>query len=332
MPLDFVFVGGYMHSGTSLLAKILGSHSGVRGISGESKFFDYHDFLKKKWDQNPPSSEAAIRNWWKEVFRFTDEPELAEFRGDNSNVPFSGPHEVFIRGGRSLLEAGESVVLEKTPTNVFHADLILEKIPKSKIILIQRDLRGILASKKIRTNTVDLNRYSEAQISSKKLEKDYNILSDGYSWKKAVRSANIATKENQERVLLLSYENLVQKPELLIKEICLFLGIGFESNMLNISFSNPASLAKEKGSGIYSSSTDDWKEILSGQELDLVEYLFGDDLQRSGYELIGNGKFKSHLLKVFPGQMGGLIRRIVKRVQFFGPKDFVIYARNFLRR
>ena len=90
----------------------------------------------------------------------------------------------------------------------------LNTFKKSKVILIIRDPRAILASR-------------NAMI------KKYPPVFIGRQWRKSVLIANYLKKKFHQRVLILKYEDAILNKKKTLKKICRFLNVRFDKNMSN---------------------------------------------------------------------------------------------------
>jgi hypothetical protein len=83
------------------------------------------------------------------------------------------------------------------------------------------------------------------------------------------------------------YENLVQNPEKEMRDLCDFIGIEFQSVMLDTSNpelpsqrldrkKNPWNAGEEKAKKIDSSKVDAWKDVLTSYEADLIGLNFSN--------------------------------------------------------
>ena len=93
------------------------------------------------------------------------------------------------------------------------------------------------------------------------------------------------------RVRLVRYEDLVRRPREVLAELCEFLGLAFDPAMVDAGAfpaedgSGPwtPNSSYGPGKGIYTSSLDRWREVLSEDEVATLEALAGPELKRMGY-------------------------------------------------
>jgi len=99
-------------------------------------------------------------------------------------------------------------------------------------------------------------------------------------WRKSI--AYSLLHEEHSKYMVVQYENLVLKPELWFQEICDFLEVPFSQKLLdpssfvngdgNLWKQNSAFNVSDHG-GFSQSSIDRWKDVLSKEEIGVVEYL-----------------------------------------------------------
>ena len=162
---ELILICGCGHTGSSILARIVGANSSMYFVTQESgmflanRFYIEDDYLKKF---NAAAAAECKR-----------------------------------------------LILEKTPRHVWHLDYIRRRYPDSKFILTTRDGRETVASLYERTKDfqASLTRYADDSIMSLR-------------------------QLDQEDTMLVRYEDLLEDPVKLIQEICTWVGVDFEPEML----------------------------------------------------------------------------------------------------
>ncbi len=104
---------------------------------------------------------------------------------------------------------------DKTPYNIFFLDDILEVFPQGKFIHIIRDGCDVIPS------YVKAGRYKD-------------IVSAAWRWRKSIESAERFSAKNPGVCLEIRYESLVKKPEVVAKELCAFLNLNYQAEILEI--------------------------------------------------------------------------------------------------
>jgi hypothetical protein len=151
-----------------------------------------------------------------------------------------------------MKRAGKSIWLDHTPTNLLHASFLHEMFPEMKLIHIYRDMRDVVSSYK--TKSWGGNSAHDNALWIK------NILDKWEFEKKRL------PKELYYEVRM---EDAIKSPEKELKKICDFLGIEFDRKMMEIDLS--------KG------HVGRWKKDLTPAEIDVVNRVLGDTLERYGY-------------------------------------------------
>ncbi len=211
MKTRFVFIGGRGRSGTTLLQSILDSHSQI--ASGPE--FDllpefaalYRLFIKKHELQriNLYLSKRQIQ----ENFRKFIEASL---------IPYA-------------IKKNKSILVEKTPLNIFAFDVLVKLFPDAKFIHMIRDGRDVVCSHLEVGNNYRIN---HRWINDKSLKNVYaSALAWDFTIKTGVKFCSTQSKQgSNSRCLTLKYENLINNPHSEIKRVCDFIGIKMEASML----------------------------------------------------------------------------------------------------
>lgn len=264
----FVFVGGCARSGTSLVQKLLVSHSAIAG----GPEFDHTAAIFRLY-------EDMTRDWRMERQRFYyDAAGLA------------GSFKEFYEGFFAPVAAsapGTRYVSEKTPSNLMVADTLLRLWPDARFVNVVRDGRDVVLSHK------DVNRrYRER--GERNPERD-TAISVARHWNDcATHYFDLAASpELRDRVLLVEFEKLVTQPELELRRLFDFLDLDVEDRQLN-----PESITEQETGvvleGAYfteelyrqpfnAQKTQRWRREMGGPQQRLLRHLMGGNLRRFGY-------------------------------------------------
>ena len=169
----------------------------------------------------------------------------------------------------------------KSMQNIFWANEINIYFNSPKYIYLYRDPRDVTLS------------FTKAVIGDKHpyfIAKQWNEL----------QKACIAQMNWQwtESIFPLSYENLLENPEDVVKELCRFLGISFSNDMLNFHTSKEAersakssSLWENLSNPIKANNSKKFLNELSSEEIKIIESITGEVMDTLGYkrELIQKG-------------------------------------------
>ncbi|MBZ0192650.1 MAG: sulfotransferase [Candidatus Kuenenia stuttgartiensis] len=146
----------------------------------------------------------------------------------------------------------------------------------SKVVHIIRDPRAVVASR-------NFGKYMEATGAK------YPIFFIIRSWKRTV--ANYLLNKCNSNYLMIRYEDLVRKPETTMKKVCELLEVQYSNDLLNLSnFKDNKGRRWESNTSfdgsktITTSSVNKWEDILSAEEIEVVEYYCQSELNTLGYE------------------------------------------------
>lgn len=152
----------------------------------------------------------------------------------------------------SPVMVGKTHFIDDSPESLIYAYNIIELIPEAKFIHVYRDIRDVLAStKKMLWGNSDLKKISP--------------------WLKAMMKHWISIKStlSENQYYEIGMEKLIQNPRKEIENICSFLNIDYEDDIVNIDLS--------KGHiGRY-------KKELSGQEIRFIDHEFEHIMDHYNY-------------------------------------------------
>lgn len=303
-PQPPIFVVGYMHSGTTLLRKILGRHSQIYPIRAETMFFEQLPVMLPK--QFPNLGDPSIKE---EYVRFLvrktrfDWPPVTEeeSEGELPYQPTAEQEQLLVQGAEPLNDyttifvyvfesisrmAGRSAWLEKTPSHIFHIEQILRHMPEARFVEMVRDPRDILVSKQVRKETDWAQQYGTRTGDRLQASKGYDPLRDSLAWKSAIRAGNRASVANPGKVLRVRYEDLAVNPQTEIRRICDFLGITMDASMMDVGWSNTTAKSRQdKQTGIDTSAVSKWRNQLSSDVVATCQWLCSQEMSALGYEL-----------------------------------------------
>ena len=257
---DLIIIGGSPRSGTSLVQKILGFHSEI--YAGPE--FDNLLSLTHLLQGIRRSSEAG------RIEPFIKSEELDKVGREIVDKFLMQPK----------IKANKPFLSEKTPENVIGFDIMSREFENAKFIWVARDPRAVLASlKKVRERMTEKATPDVGFASS--------LTNDIKNVRKYMHAGYEFYRQNKPKCHLVKYEDLVLSPEIEAKEICAFLGVEFEENMLRTDRVNDISRQLSESTEWYSKemydrevhkdSMEKWKGKLSDQELQEIGTAFQGD-------------------------------------------------------
>ena len=204
-----IFVGGCERSGTSLVQKILASHSRIAG--GPELVFTGRiaELYRQMAASYPPE-------WAARIATFYDSDELAEaFRGFFASL---------LRKIRER-KPGALYLSEKTPSNIFAAVQLLEIFPDSRFVHVIRDGRDVLASHR------DVRRRLARRGSASWSPSSLRLHRVCARWHRAaeIHFELAADSRRTGRYVSIRYEDLVGEPEKAVTQLFDFIGLDVEA-------------------------------------------------------------------------------------------------------
>ncbi len=276
-----LFIVGCSRSGTTLLRLILTHHSKLH-IPAESEFLlSLHENA-----DTYGTFEEAYQRWFFIRDLQTTEVSMGAYAFSIFNLGIKKAEQVletaspttFAGASAALFEAsakkqGKPRWGDKTPHYVRHVDWLAESFPTAKFLHMIRDGRDVARSR------------VEAGFTK-------NIRASARHWKKEVLTGRESgTQLPDHRYRELFFEDLVDRPRSVLQNLCDWVGLDYEENMLHYhqdsDHSIPdkhAHLHEKVSDPIDSSRAQAWKKSLSQREIGDIEDVAGDLLRDLGYE------------------------------------------------
>ena len=357
--VDFV-VTGMFRSGTTLLAKTLSAHDKVQCVSDpfspffkqyrneflsnddsialNSPLFDYvfdhsetkilHEMQKKSFDEVQVSSPVSeLKNKIKaHCLPYAPKiiMELDRLDGHTYADLFSCFRTIlkntYGTAKQELIGFKEVWISELIPQ-------ILKTSSNVKVLIIVRDPRAVVSSN-----------YSSKSI--------YPILFLLRQWRKIAGQALVAQSMFPDRVKILKYEELIIDSENTIKNLCEFLDITPDINMLdpqkfkdgnqNTWMQNSShTFSKHRRSKFNTTGIDLWRAKLSEQTISFIEALCFFEMQKYGYSLDGKLEMGNIISLVRYNQDLGMLADWIKpyadkydKLQVFNEHSRISYFNN----
>ena len=215
-----IFLVGCPRSGTTFLQSLLAAHSQIYSPP-ESKFFQY--LVPEPEDQPRRYKYGLVSRRLSPRMKafFADELHRPELLSRLSKLPFQS---LYTRQFMQVLhdlkrEAGKIILLEKTPEHINHIDDIEKYVRGAKFIHLVRRGTDVVAS------LYEVTR-KHPEWWGGEWPLDWCI----YRWNQAIEiSHKHLHKPNH---LGVTYEFLVENTSVSLQNICDFIGIEFEENMM----------------------------------------------------------------------------------------------------
>lgn len=194
-------------------------------------------------------------------------PSVAYDEFPEANVPTL---KAFFKG---LAEnASAEVVVEQTPMNLYYRDRIRADFPGCVFFLMRRDPRAILASQKMRWKVGSLGkRHHPARDLKRYKYAGHPFIQLLLFRKTAIETQSAASEED---VDLVTYEDLVSDPHVVLARLAARLHLNFDPAMVQVS-DEGSSHAREAGErGFDVSRLEGWRKSLTPTEIWLTEKFY----------------------------------------------------------
>jgi hypothetical protein len=267
-----IFVGGPPRSGTSLVQRVLDSHP---LIYGGPEFDRIPDIIKLK----------------NKLYHSIDSKRIHLFvNKDDVNRCITNLIENLLFP--AMERAHKRFISEKTPANILVFHELVQIFPDAKYIFVVRDPRAIIASlKKVRNNFIKKHHKAPDNFAK-------SIMQSIRYTKKCLNAGFDFIQQNPEKGFVIQYEQLVEDPIEVTKDLCSFVGVSWNDGMLK---PNDVSMANKEGVGIddiwaskesyfrniQAGENEKWKEELTNIEKAIVTTAFNGDyrLLAMGYNI-----------------------------------------------
>lgn len=305
-----IFIVGYMHSGTTLLQHVLSRHPDVFAPQSETVFF----FARATLEQQFPdlSSDAIREAYLQYLLRIVNDGFLPNEFEDMHNSKRRLAHLGLNRDDYNNLLSRTSAVrdhtlcyrivldimaetrqksrwLEKTPNHVYYIDDILKVIPDALIVNLIRDPRDVLASKKLRCSASWIDHRSggdDDQKAVRKLQTGYDPILDTMGWRSAVQASIKANRRYPNSVCQIRYEDFVNDPVKMTKELCDFLHLDFTPDLLQVGWGNTTTSTQRSKSGISAAAVGKWRSTLNPDAVNLCQRVAMLEMQEMDYQTV----------------------------------------------
>lgn len=286
-----IFIIGNGRSGTTMLGRILNNNSEVHTFP-EIHFFEQ---LWSKADTErkltvPTGVElcSLILNISSEGYfskrHLSDFKNEADLIIENSELTGLEVYKKVLE--YETIRNKKNISCKQTPQNVFYVKEILSSFPESKFIFLIRDPRAVMLSQKNKWQRKFLGGKHAGWFETVRAWFNYHPFTIGKLWNAAF-SAGIKFK-NDRRFLVVKFEDLINTPESTVNEICNFLNIKYDKEMLEVpqvGSSIGKDIAEKKG--IRKDRIESWKGGgLNKSELYICEKICRINMNSVGYNLM----------------------------------------------
>jgi hypothetical protein len=270
-PVSEFFIVGCPRSGTTLLRRMLDSHSEI-AVTPETHFGA--NYVKKRDRFGVEGEPSARRALLDEFCRSAGFREMAIDESSFRARAEADPKDPWLPLRIAMQDFGRlrksTIVGEKTPSHAVQITALSEAFPDARFLMLRRDPRAVVAS----WHRTTWSKRTSTEISEK--------------WRHDSHAMRRAGRSLPGRCLEVRYEELVSDPTAVLKTICAFLGRAFDPSML-FYYERDASSPNEDVDNERTfeppnpSRIDAWRAESPARELRLIEAICGREMVVCGY-------------------------------------------------
>ena len=288
------FIVGCGRSGTTLLKSMLSAHPALH-LMPETFFFRS---ILPRVAQHEGAPWDSIDTWWMADMGITPRSikPFVEKRLKEGGSPDCALLAAVFDTYRCK-NPGKAIG-EKTPDHINHLEAIRTYFPDARIIQIVRDPRAVLSS------------FRKVKVGS-------NAVSDVVNeWLGAI---NVLERwRGTEGFLAIRYEDLVENPEEVLREVCQTLGVDWLADLLEYHRRSETGFAPEQTHHantmrpLFRSSLFSWRNELSDADIALIEWALSDAMLRYDYLPVGKPAQYPRLQMILSQIVGQMHRYLVR--------------------
>lgn len=248
-----IFIGGMHRSGTTLLRVMLNRHPRICSgpeteLFERTSFLDFHRYLEATW---LPRLHHAYG-----------------FEARDLDRAIAGFMNNFL--SRYQVQRGKERWAEKTPKNILRIDYLFRIFPHAQFLHMIRDPRDIHASVKAKS-VRDSPKWAA-----------YGAEETAWDWVQRMKRG-MAWRDQAGQYRGIRYEDLVQDPEGVMRQIMAFLGEPWDQAVLEAPRSQPDADRPNVARPIFDSSMGRWQNDLLREEVRQIETIAGSLMRSMGY-------------------------------------------------
>jgi hypothetical protein len=256
MKNQTVFIVGCARTGSTLLRQIMNRNQRLC-LASETHFLrrwsrfgrdkqivkygdlTYDDNVDRLVEALYSDARTSTTGYWGWLKSNVDQQEFARriLATDRSDrAIFTTMLEVFAEAKKGAYGA-DLVLGEKTPAHLYSVPTLFEWFPETKVIHTFRDPRGIFVStlKRMQTNRWGI-KAKYPSLPEKLVDPLINPLTVMFTtrtWFDAVKLHASYQQAYGDRYMLVRFEDLISEPERQVRKICAFVGVPYESQMID---------------------------------------------------------------------------------------------------
>lgn len=266
-----LFLVGMPRSGTKMLRGMLEQNPRIRFSPIESEFFPY---WVAEWRRiGPTNTTETFDRFYKQCQKLPFfiqnaergiEIENEEWRSRCKSFEPRDIFEALIRTVLNLSNCDNACIWgDKSPSYIRHVPLLFDQFPNARIIHIIRDVRDCVSS------------INEAWGKSR--------LRAAQRWQDDVTKCHNDGQRFSEKFLEVRYEDILANPRSLLTNICAFVGVDFNEQMLKPGTSIEPKMKAKGIDSVLASNVGNYRSNMSPRLIRKIEKIACPSLRRIGY-------------------------------------------------
>jgi hypothetical protein len=291
-----VFIAGLPRTGSTLTHRILNRSPLVR-LAGETHFLGRRSpadgrrgAAERFAAAGDLRTDAGLARVVDAVYASRGKSFWSRFAATVDRAAFERALREGERSERGLFEAamrtfagGRPVAGDKTPEHITAVPTLLAWFPGARVVHTFRDPRAIYVSLRQKERDEALGRWGRLARRSGPLFELYASTALAFRWRQMARLHRRYAAAYPDRYRLQRFEDLLADPERVVADLCDFIGIPFQPDMLDQVVHNSSYAPKRSGAGIDRAAAERWRGRLPRSTERWLSLLCGRDLEEFGY-------------------------------------------------
>jgi hypothetical protein len=180
---------------------------------------------------------------------------------------------------------GADLACDQTPRNLYYLEEILALLPQARAVVMVRDPRDVLLSQKSRWRRRRLSTGVRAtRRNALRTWAGYNPTTISLLWRSGARLAQ--RWRDDPRVVVVRFEDLLAKPEVVVAEVCEHLGLDFRPEMLDVPrVGSSHQPDRPEQRGIDPGAAGRWRTGLTPTEAWICQRITREGMAAQGYDV-----------------------------------------------
>ena len=287
---DQIFIVGSSRSGTTMLSRILGNHSKIFTFRELHFFSRLCDSSLSSELSNEESQRLLAKLLCVQKNGIFYQNKYKNFYNEAAKLLLKDPiknavelYSLFLNKITKL--RSHEIACEQTPNNMYYAQEILDYFPNAKIINMVRDQRDVLLSQKNKWKRKFLGASKIPLSEAIRSYVNYHPITTAKIWDSSL--SHTVKYMDDPRFKVVKFEELIKDPELVVNEICSFLRIDYEDQMLEVPVVGSSTTVDRKDRlEIDKAKVEKWKKGgLNNTEIYISQLFASNMMKYFSYEL-----------------------------------------------